>query len=392
MNLDEMNLEQVNTRLAELDIEVRDATSVETVEAATTEKQLLVERKAELETLETRKQTALNITAGTQPNTKIIDKTEDRKMEEVKTYGVDSPEYRSLFLRNLQGNLTDIEKREGEIILSQVAGAVPTVTANRIAEKLTVEAPLLAEIDLVNVPGGFTMALEGTNNNAALHTENALLTGAADTVTSITLGGYEIIKFVSLSATVRAMTIDAFENFVVAQISKKVARQINYYLISGTGSSMPKGIDYARTWTDTSTAVDWDAAYPTPAELTEQVGLLGGGYQKNAKWLMAPSTFWTSIFPYQDDSKYKILTQNGGTWYLLGFPVLWDDQVNAGDIFFGDYKSLILGNLQNGVQLAISDQSGFAYNRIDYRGVALFDCDIKDATAVVKGAATITAG
>mgnify|MGYP001202680709 CR=1 FL=1 len=392
MNLEEMNLEQVNERLAALDVEVREATDVATIEAATTEKTALIERKQELEELETRKQTALNITAGTQQNTKILEKTEDRKMEEVKTYGIESPEYRTLFLRNLQGNLTDIEKREGEIILSQVAGAMPTITANRIVEKLTQEAPLLSEIELVNVPGGFTMAIENANANAAIHTENSLLSSAADTVTSITLGGYEIIKFFSLSATVRAMTVDAFESFVVSQITKKVARKINYYLILGTGSSMPKGIDYARTWTDTSTAVQWAGAAPLPAELVEQVGLLGGGYQQNAKWLMNASTFWNSIFPVQDDSKYRILEQNGGTWYLLGFPVMWDDQVNAGDIFFGDYKSLMLANLQKGIELAISTESGFAYNRVDYRGVALFDCDIKDATAVVKGANVLTAG
>jgi HK97 family phage major capsid protein len=391
MNIDEMKLEQVNERLAALEIEVRDAQDLELVEKAADEKAELLARKAELETLEQRKATVAELNAGTvAPKILEINNTEERKME--KTCGIETPEYRSLWLKNLQGTLSDVEKREGEIILSQVSGAMPTITANKIAEKLTQEAPLLAEIELVNVAGGFTMALEGTNTDASLHTENALMTPSPDTVSSITLGGYEIVKFVRISATVRAMTVDAFENFIVAQITKKIARKINYYLIMGTGSSMPKGIDYARTWSDTSTAVDWDAAYPTPAELVEQVGLLGGGYQKNAKWLMSASTFWTSVFPYQDDSKYSILNFNNGTWYLLGFPVLWDDQVNAGDIFFGDFYSLLLGNLQNGIQLAISTESGFAYNSVDYRGVALFDCDIKDATAVVKGAATITAG
>lgn len=391
MNIDEMKLEQVNERLAALDIEVREMQEVELVENAATEKAELLARKTDLETLEQRKSTVAELNAGTvAPKILEINNTEERKME--KTFGIETPEYRSLWLKSLQGTLSDVEKREGEIILSQVSGAMPTITANKIAEKLTQEAPLLAEIELVNVPGGFTMALEGTNTDASLHTENALMTPSPDTVSSITLGGYEIIKFVRISATVRAMTVDAFENFITTQITKKIARKINYYIIMGTGSSMPKGIDYARTWTDTSTAVEWDAAYPTPAELVEQVGLLGGGYQQNAKWLMNASTFWTSIFPYQDDSKYKVLNFNNGVWNLLGFPVLFDDQVNAGDVFFGDFRTLMLGNLQNGIQLAISTESGFAYNSVDYRGVALFDCDIKDATAVVKGAATITAG
>lgn len=391
MNIDEMKLEQVNERLAALEIEVREATDVELVENAATEKAELLARKAELETLEQRKATVAELNAGTvAPKILEINNTEERKME--KTFGIETPEYRTLWLKNQMGALTDVEKREGEIILSQVSGAMPTITANRIAEKLTQDAPLLAEIDLVNVPGGFTMAVEGTNNAAAIHTENSLLAGAADTVTSITLGGYEIIKFVSLSATVRAMTVDAFENFIVSQLSKKVARKISSYILYGTGSSQPKGIDYARTWSDGSTAVDWDAAAPTYAELCEQVSYLGGGYANNAKWLVNHTTFWNGIQAIRDDGKAPIVTNSNGTFYVLGFPVLFDDQVNVGDLFFGDYNALILGNLQNGIQIAISTESGFAYNRVDYRGVALFDCDIKVPEAVVKGANTLTAG
>ena len=55
MKLEEMNLEQVTQRLAELDIEVREATEVEAVNKATEEKKNLLIRKSELEDLEMRK-------------------------------------------------------------------------------------------------------------------------------------------------------------------------------------------------------------------------------------------------------------------------------------------------------------------------------------------------
>ena len=64
MNIDEMNLEQITARLAELDDEVRAATDAEAVNKAADEKKELLARKAELEDLEQRKQTALDIASG----------------------------------------------------------------------------------------------------------------------------------------------------------------------------------------------------------------------------------------------------------------------------------------------------------------------------------------
>jgi uncharacterized protein related to proFAR isomerase len=78
MSLEDMNLEQVTKRIADLDTEVRNATTVEVIEAATIEKADLVARKAELDDLETRKQTALNITAGT-TTMKIVEERKELK-------------------------------------------------------------------------------------------------------------------------------------------------------------------------------------------------------------------------------------------------------------------------------------------------------------------------
>ena len=72
------NLSQIIERLAALDIEVRDAQDIETVEKLGTEKKELLERKAELETLEKRKQTALDITSG-KVEAKIVESRKGEK-------------------------------------------------------------------------------------------------------------------------------------------------------------------------------------------------------------------------------------------------------------------------------------------------------------------------
>ena len=81
----------------------------------------------------------------------------------------------------------------------------------------------------------------------------------------------------------------------------------------------------------------------------------------------------------------------GDKYYLLGKEVLFSDYVEDGDIFLGDF-SKVVANLAQDIEVAASADSGFIYNSIDFRGSALFDCDIAIADAFVKGAATLTAG
>lgn len=396
MELNEMNLEQIEVRLAELDGIVDKAGSVEEIDAAAEERKGLVGRQDELKALEARKQAAKDITAGVvKPN--IIDIRKEKSMElEIRNFeGMgavevrETEEYRSAFLKSLQGKpLNEVEKRANEMGSTDVAGVIPTMTQSKIFDKLKQYAPLLSEITLLQIPGNVTFAVESTNNAAALHTQNASIAPAADTMASVTLGGYEIVKVLRISKTVQAMAISAFEGWLVDYLAKGIAAKVGAYIIYGTGSSQPKGIDYARTWTDTSTAVDYTTS-PTPAELVELVGYLGGGYHRNAKFLMNSKTFWAKVVAVQDNSKYKILTDDYQR--ILGYPVLLDDNCADGDIFFGDF-SFVVGNLAQGITVERSADSGFLYNSIDYRGAAIFDCDLAVDEFVVKAADTLTAG
>ena len=62
--LDEMNLSEVEQRIADLDTEVAKMETAEDVEKATEEKRALLERQTELKELEKRKQAALDLQSG----------------------------------------------------------------------------------------------------------------------------------------------------------------------------------------------------------------------------------------------------------------------------------------------------------------------------------------
>jgi HK97 family phage major capsid protein len=220
MNLDEMNLQQVTERLAALDIEVREAKDIETVEKLGAEKKELLERKAELEALEQRKQTALDITAGKIiPN--VIEIRKDTKMEDI-IYTRESQEYRSAWLKNLKGEkLTEVEERA--YAATSAAGAIPTATAETLFAKMTKLAPMLSEITLLRVAGNVQFATQGARSAATIHTENATITAATDTLVAVTLGGYEYNKLLYVSKTVQTMAINAFEGWLVDMIAEDIA-------------------------------------------------------------------------------------------------------------------------------------------------------------------------
>lgn len=313
----------------------------------------------------------------------------ERKMNILETVGgevrgaeVDTEkEFRSAWLRKMQGfALTDAEQRS----IAAADVVVPVSTQNKVVTKVKELAPLLNEVELLHIAGSVKFAVEGTVADAAAHAENAAVTPSADKLVTVQLDGYEIVKLVRISATVKTMAIDAFENWLTEQLARKVAEVIEAYIVSGTGTGQPKGIVNAATWGDAN-SVTFAAAKPTADEIMQLISLLPSRHARAGKFLMNRKTFWANVMPVRDDKKMPIVAGEGaGAYSIFGYPVILSDFVPVGAMYFGNMK-MVVANLADDVKVASSEASGFAYNAIDYRGTAIFDCDIADAEAFVKG-------
>ena len=156
MELKEMTLQDVEARLASIDGEIEGATEVEAVNTLAEEKRGLVERQKELKDLAERKADAQKIAQGIEPG-KLHE--EEFKMEEKRTFAVDSVEYREAFLKNLQGKELDAEERAAVT----ASAAIPTVTMNKIIGILE-NVPLVAAVDMTYIPGNVTYPAENTVN------------------------------------------------------------------------------------------------------------------------------------------------------------------------------------------------------------------------------------
>lgn len=307
-----------------------------------------------------------------------------------------TPEYRSAFLRHLMGlplnaaeraAFEQMEQRTPLTSGSASAGAaIPTETQNEIVRRLAQIAPLIGEITLFNIPGNITVAVENTQTtNGAIHTEGAAISEASDTLVSVNLTGYEAVKLLSISAKVKYMTVPAFETWLVDNLTDGIAYLVEDWIVNGTGSSQPTGIEKAATWTENTNKIKCAAATPTYAEVCSLIGLLPGVYDRRASFVMSKKTLWQKFMPIRDDSKAPIVKGEGaGQFYIMGYPVHLTDKVSTlGDAYFGDLKTYY-GNFADNISVDKSEHSSFRNNLTDYRGTAIFDGKPTVADGFVK--------
>jgi HK97 family phage major capsid protein len=303
-----------------------------------------------------------------------IIESEDRKM-----YDINTAEYRDLWIRNLQGNLNEEEKRA---YTSGNTNAVPTLVSDKFFEKMKKLAPMLSEITLLRVAGSIKFVAEGTRNSAdSKHTENSANSPAADTTVSVTLGGFEFLKIIQISRTAKLMSIDAFEGWLVNMLAGDIARAIDDYIINDASNGIA-----AITWTSNTNQIV--EATPGYGDICDLIALLPAAYDAEAKFLVNKKTLYTKIAQIVDSTGNPIFvpdTVSGVGGRLMGYPVVVDDYVvsSNGSLYLGRWTDVV-GNLSEDIHVDADESAGFTANSIMYRGVAVFDSKPAKTDAIVR--------
>lgn len=386
-----MTLEEVKKKLEEIltKLEGNEDLSEEEITALENEAEKLEEEKKSLiAKAEKRSLTLKKIKRGLGEEVEINENKEERKMNQEEDVR-NSKEYRSAFLKKLQRKeLTDEEERALTTGTSSVGAVIPTITQNLIIEKVFQNAPLLEEITLLRVDGNVTFAVESTVNDAAIHTEGATITESGDVLVPVSLGQYEVNKYITISKSVSKMSIDAFETWITKMLGKMIAKAITNLIINGTGSSQPKGVEKANTWGETNSVTVGKTASLTEANVLTLVGLLNGAYDENAKWLMSKKTLLTDFRPLQDKSKNDLVVKENGKYFIEGYEVMIDERVALHDAYLGDF-TMYVGNL--GEDITVDQDKKLSANSFEFLGSAMFDGKPAIGEAFVKLTKSTTA-
>ena len=240
MKIEEMNLAQITERLAKIDEEVRAATDVAKVDALTQEKKDLTARKAELEDLEQRKQTALDITAG--KTGKTIEQ-KGAKTEPEDKY--DTLEYRKAFMEYCKsGTAIPAEYRtDAYTAISDAAAMIPTTIMNQIIKEMKVHGQLYNRVRKTNIAGGVRVPILSLKPTATRITEaapSARQKLTANTYISFSYIGLECKVATSLLAN--TVSLPMFEQQIVPLITEAMVMQQEIEIVKGNGTSEMMGV------------------------------------------------------------------------------------------------------------------------------------------------------
>lgn len=251
MDLSNMNLTEVNERLAQLEVEVREMQEVADVEKATEEKRSLLERKAELVALEERQKIAEDIRTGEVTAEVKEERKEMIPMEEKKVYGVDTKEYRDAFYAMIGGTAT-VEQRailaspisvDGDAANDGAAIAIPKTLDTKIWDNIHTAHPILE--DVATVASGIVMEVTrhmSMNARVAGKKDGAQGAGAEEnTFVKVTLAGVDYEKYVELTYAESKMSQGALEDYLADEISAEL------------GEALAKDV-FARILSDATTA------------------------------------------------------------------------------------------------------------------------------------------
>lgn len=307
-----------------------------------------------------------------------------------------TPEYRSAFFKTLMGRkLTEAEnaafklateKRADAFNTSANAAAVlPTETLNEVIKKARTIGGLIAECRAFNMPTKIAIPIGTPASKASWHTEGAAVDTDKASVATVSFDGYEIIKIFSISVKVAAMSVAAFEAYLVDELTACVMECIADALINGTGSSQGKGLDKI-TWNKAADASAGTvqnavevakASSVTYANVVKVVSLLKRGYSAGAKWAMNNATLYNVFYGMVDSNGRPIFVADPkaeSIGKILGFEVVVDDNIADDVAYFGNFAKYLGYNLANGITIEASRESSFKSGLIDYRAMAVADC------------------
>lgn len=370
-----MRRNQIIARLRELRDELRNNQNAD-VTAITNEVNTL---KAELTQIEAREALFDGVTLDDQTPPAETTPVERRGIstpqnnettEQARARVLASPEYRSAWLNRLRGvALNDAEMRAMSTAENSAGAAVPTTTANMIQERLEQTSALYARISKSSIPGAFTMPVESASTSAAWHAENAAITGTDPGIVSVAFGGFELVKLVTVSKAAQKMTINAFEQFIVSQIVRKMAIAIEAAIISGTGVNQPTGILNGVTFTANVNKVTYTkGSTMTYDSIMDTLSLLGSAYHQGAIWVCSTKTKYTQLRKIKDGEGRPMFTDG----MIDGKSVIPDDQVPDGKLLLMAPAYYHM-NAQQEIGIDFSDQAGFRNAQVDYRGYAVMD-------------------
>lgn len=321
------------------------------------------------------KENKLKELRGMLNTTKTIEK---RGTEMEKNYNVNGAEYRSAWVKDLMGKELNTEERAA---LTSANAVIPTGIAEEVYS-IVEASPLVDAVDVSHITGYVTFPVETAASDAAWVAMAAAATDGTETIAPITLNAYKLIKTVEITADISAMSVAAFEKWIVARLADKILKAVNNAILNGTGASQPSGIFKVK---NTATGT-FTKAGMTYKDLMKVLAALPTGYAANGTLVMNRALFYGDVLGMTDSNGQKVCVadaQSPAKFNVLGYPVIIDDNCPADKLLFGDLKAYKF-NFAADTEVKPDASVGFRSGSVVWRAMTLADGNLGDARAIVR--------
>ena len=378
MSIEEMNLEQVEARMAEIEA-INPETYEGDAEELRTELEALGARFEELEKRQKTEEVRKALEEGKIAPTKRIQNQEE---EGRKTMTFDSNEYRVAWDKMMLGlPMTDEERtaftHTTGTTSGQTAGyTIPTTLVNKIWDLIEEKHAILGDITIYRT-GTILDVVKRTAiaaGDAATASEGAAPSNDENnTFAKVTLAGKDFAKTVKISYALGIMSMDGFESFIVKEISDRIGAALAADVITQIGT------DYY------STGNDLDVATSGKVVWTDIAGALA--VLKNAGNInvyASQATIYKYIVGMVDTTGRPLFQHYANEkirGYLAGFPVKAEDAIADDLIWIGD-PDQVVGNMVQDIM--VESDRNIETHTIIYAGYARFQCALVAPKAFAK--------
>lgn len=385
MEFENMTMEQIESRVAEIQSKIDNATAEE-ISAFTEEMQKLNERKAQLKDIaEKRSQLKANVQAfGVQVKTPFTCATSSEERLDAS-----SKEYRNAWVKRIArdadnrpifGEMTDTEKRAFTFTTENTGDVVPTEIINRIVDLTDNDSPLYDDAMKSNFKNGFIIPrlTEITAGDAKVVNEGEANDDEQDEFDSLEITSVEIKKHIVLTRKMEFQSIDAFLDWLVNHLASRIRVAKENYILTQLG----------KTSTGIATTNTLQASALTDAEIRKAMSMLRGSGERV---LYANQGFiWNTLAGLEDSSGNKLFIPSPrvdpvveGSVY--GTIVKRDSNIPDNTMYIGYPKKLDFNEF---IPFDITPQiESKTLNRI-FVGYSLCGAGLEDPLAFVKWSQT----
>ncbi|HHZ00016.1 MAG TPA: phage major capsid protein, partial [Tissierellia bacterium] len=217
-----------------------------------------------------------------------------------------------------------------------------------------------------------------SNSAASWKIENSDVDGdnnsyeKSPTLTKIELGGYELYRWMRISAATMALSTSEFERHMMDLISAEVIETLEKSFIDGTGTGQPKGLDNLTWVTGTNQILTNDASTPIAAsDIAAGLALLPQKYARGAIILVNSDTLYNTISLLQGTAEYAFDLSNGAQRFM-GKEIIVSEHMADDTIYIVNPRELYV---RFAAPLAVESNrsSGFTQASIDLRALTVVD-------------------